>query len=54
MSSIDWIILIGTLSSIIVYGVYKSRTSKNKINSDLSEQRSKLRQTLKKETRPLL
>ena len=29
MSSIDWIILIGTLSSIIVYGVYKSRTSKN-------------------------
>jgi solute:Na+ symporter, SSS family len=29
MSSIDWIILIVTLSSIIIYGVYKSRTTKN-------------------------
>jgi len=29
MSKIDWIILITTLSSIIIYGVYKSRTSKN-------------------------
>jgi len=29
MSKIDWIILIVTLSSIIVYGIYKSKTSKN-------------------------
>src|SRR6187399_335626 len=29
MSIIDWIILIVTLCSIIVYGVYKSRTTKN-------------------------
>lgn len=29
MSSIDWIILITVLSIIILYGVYKSRTSKN-------------------------
>ena len=29
MSGIDWIILIVTLSSIIFYGIYKSRTSKN-------------------------
>jgi SSS family transporter len=29
MSKIDWTILIVTLSSIIVYGIYKSRTSKN-------------------------
>ena len=29
MSSIDWIILIATLCSIIVYGIYKSRTTKN-------------------------
>ena len=29
MSSIDWIILIVTLGSIVLYGVYKSRTSKN-------------------------
>lgn len=29
MSSIDWIILIVTLSAIILYGVYKSRTTKN-------------------------
>ncbi len=29
MSSIDWIVLIGTLTSIIAYGLYKSRTSKN-------------------------
>ena len=29
MSKIDWIILILTLGSIIVYGIYKSKTSKN-------------------------
>ena len=29
MSSIDWIILVATLSAIIIYGVYKSRTTKN-------------------------
>ena len=29
MSGIDWIILIVTLSCIVVYGIYKSRTSKN-------------------------
>src|SRR4029078_3278140 len=29
MSKIDWFILITTLSGIIVYGVYKSRTTKN-------------------------
>ena len=29
MSSIDWIILIGTLCSIIIYGVYKSKHTKN-------------------------
>ncbi len=29
MSTIDWIILIVTLGSIIVYGIYKSKTSKN-------------------------
>ncbi|RYY48033.1 MAG: sodium:solute symporter [Chitinophagaceae bacterium] len=29
MSSIDWIILITVLSAIILYGVYKSRTTKN-------------------------
>ena len=29
MSYIDWIILIVVLSGIIIYGVYKSRTSKN-------------------------
>ena len=29
MSNIDWIVLIVTLSSIIIYGVYKSRTTKN-------------------------
>jgi solute:Na+ symporter, SSS family len=29
MSAIDWIILIVTLGSIVLYGVYKSRTSKN-------------------------
>ena len=29
MSSIDWIILIVTLGAIIVYGIYKSRTTKN-------------------------
>ncbi|MEP7238830.1 MAG: sodium:solute symporter, partial [Ferruginibacter sp.] len=29
MSGIDWIILIVTLSCIIFYGIYKSRTSKN-------------------------
>lgn len=29
MSNIDWIILITTLASIIIYGVYKSRTSKD-------------------------
>ncbi|MFT3908278.1 MAG: sodium:solute symporter [Ferruginibacter sp.] len=29
MSSIDWIILITTLCAIIVYGIYKSRTTKN-------------------------
>lgn len=29
MSSIDWIILIVTLAAIIVYGIYKSRTTKN-------------------------
>jgi Na+/proline symporter len=29
MNSIDWAILIITLTSIIVYGIYKSRTTKN-------------------------
>src|SRR3984885_5420181 len=29
MSSIDWIILVVTLSVIVIYGVYKSRTTKN-------------------------
>ena len=29
MSSIDWIILCVTLAGIAVYGIYKSRTSKN-------------------------
>ncbi len=29
MSKIDWVILIVTLGSIIVYGIYKSKTSKN-------------------------
>ncbi len=29
MSTIDWIILIVTLAAIIVYGIYKSRTTKN-------------------------
>ena len=29
MSSIDWIVLFTTLTGIIVYGIYKSRTSKN-------------------------
>ncbi|MEO8771143.1 MAG: sodium:solute symporter [Ferruginibacter sp.] len=29
MSSIDWIILITTLCGIIIYGIYKSRTTKN-------------------------
>ena len=29
MSSLDWIILFGTLITIVVYGVYKSRGSKN-------------------------
>ena len=29
MSSIDWIVLFCTLIIIVVYGLYKSRTSKN-------------------------
>jgi solute:Na+ symporter, SSS family len=29
MSSLDWIILVITLTGIIVYGIYKSRTSRN-------------------------
>ncbi|MEO6669911.1 MAG: sodium:solute symporter [Ferruginibacter sp.] len=29
MSSIDWIILVTTLGAIILYGIYKSRTTKN-------------------------
>lgn len=29
MSNLDWIILISTLSAIIIYGMYKSRTTKN-------------------------
>ena len=29
MSNLDWIILITTLSGIIIYGIYKSRTTKN-------------------------
>lgn len=29
MSSIDWIVLIATLTAIILYGIYKSRTTKN-------------------------
>src|SRR6187551_3427880 len=29
MSTIDWIILISTLCGIIIYGVFKSRTTKN-------------------------
>ena len=29
MSTIDWTILITTLTSIIIYGIYKSRTTKN-------------------------
>ncbi|HRI20336.1 MAG TPA: sodium:solute symporter [Panacibacter sp.] len=29
MSSIDWIVLVATLAGIVLYGLYKSRTSKN-------------------------
>ncbi|MEP7319488.1 MAG: sodium:solute symporter [Panacibacter sp.] len=29
MSSIDWIVLVVTLTAIVLYGLYKSRTSKN-------------------------
>ncbi|MBC7424416.1 MAG: sodium:solute symporter, partial [Ferruginibacter sp.] len=29
MSSIDWVILIATLAGIIIYGIYKSTTTKN-------------------------
>src|SRR5687768_546311 len=29
MSNIDWIVLIITLTCIIIYGIYKSRTTKN-------------------------
>jgi hypothetical protein len=29
MSAIDWIILCVTLAGIVVYGIYKSRTTKN-------------------------
>src|SRR5687768_3707352 len=29
MSNIDWIVLVITLTCIIIYGVYKSRTTKN-------------------------
>ncbi|MEP7106825.1 MAG: sodium:solute symporter, partial [Ferruginibacter sp.] len=29
MSTIDWVILIVTLCTIIIYGIYKSRTTKN-------------------------
>src|SRR3978361_1882366 len=29
VSTIDWIILIATLTGIILYGIYKSRTSRN-------------------------
>src|SRR5678810_449191 len=29
MSSIDWIVLVVTLSAIIIYGVYKSKATKN-------------------------
>jgi len=29
MSRIDWIILIATLSGIVLYGMYKSKTTKN-------------------------
>ena len=29
MSSIDWIILLGTLAFIVIYGVWKTRGSKN-------------------------
>jgi len=29
MSNIDWVILIVTLAGIIIYGIYKSRTTKN-------------------------
>ncbi len=29
MSNIDWIILVTTLCGIIIYGIYKSRTTKN-------------------------
>jgi len=29
MSRIDWIILTITLCGIIIYGIYKSRTTKN-------------------------
>ena len=29
MSRIDWAILISTLTAIIIYGIYKSRTTKN-------------------------
>jgi len=29
MSGLDWIVLVGTLLCIILYGLYKSRTSKN-------------------------
>ncbi len=36
MSSIDWTILIVTLTGIIIYGIYKSRTTKNLEGSFLS------------------
>jgi len=29
MSNLDWIVLVLTLGSIILYGVYKSRTTRN-------------------------
>ncbi|MEI9808709.1 MAG: hypothetical protein WDO16_13090 [Bacteroidota bacterium] len=29
MSQLDWIVLVVTLSAIITYGLYKSRTSRN-------------------------
>src|SRR6059058_4652289 len=29
MSSLDWIVLVATLTGIVAYGLYKSRTTKN-------------------------
>jgi len=40
MSVIDWIVLVVTLLSIILYGLYKSREEKNLENYFLSGRRA--------------